>query len=61
MIPHQIRYVIANDLSPAAVEAMKRNIAINDLGTGSESDPTRQKVQVNEGDAWYDLLGSKTF
>ncbi|KIM49074.1 hypothetical protein M413DRAFT_438239 [Hebeloma cylindrosporum] len=46
-----VRYVIANDLSPAAVEAMKRNIAINDLGTGSESDPTRQKVQVNEGDA----------
>jgi len=38
---------------------MKRNIAINDLGMVSESDPT-QKVQVNEGDAWYDSLGSKT-
>ena len=60
MIDHRIRYVIANDLSPAAVEAMKRNIAINDLGTGSESEPT-QKVQVNEGDAWYDLLGPNTF
>lgn len=38
---------------------MKRNIAINDLDMGSESDPT-QKVRVNEGDAWYDLLGPKT-
>ncbi|KDR81650.1 hypothetical protein GALMADRAFT_89844 [Galerina marginata CBS 339.88] len=36
--------VIANDLSPGAVEAMKRNIAIN-------GDHAIQKVQVNEGDA----------
>jgi len=61
MIDHHIRYVIANDLSPAAVEAMKRNIAINDLDTDSESDPTGQKVQVNEGDAWYDFLWSKMY
>lgn len=25
------RYVIANDLSPAAVEAIKRNVELNDL------------------------------
>jgi tRNA (guanine26-N2/guanine27-N2)-dimethyltransferase len=56
MINPRTRYVIANDLSPAAVEAMKRNIAINDLTGGSDSDPTRQKVQVNEGDAWYDCF-----
>lgn len=26
-----LRYVIANDLSPAAVEAIKRNVELNDL------------------------------
>jgi tRNA (guanine26-N2/guanine27-N2)-dimethyltransferase len=42
------RYVIANDLSPAAAEAMRRNVEINGLGKHG-------KVRVNEGDAWYDL------
>lgn len=52
------RYVIANDLSPAAVNVMKRNVAINGLGDEvieSESSiacGTQAKVQVNEGDAW---------
>lgn len=42
-------YVLANDLSPAACEAMKRNVEINGLAS---SDPDSAKVQVNEGDAW---------
>lgn len=53
-----VRYVIANDLSPAAVEVMKRNVNINGLAedtktavVGSTS-PSKTKVQVNEGDAW---------
>ncbi|KAF9483764.1 N2,N2-dimethylguanosine tRNA methyltransferase [Pholiota conissans] len=53
-----LKRVIANDLSPGAVEAMKRNIAINGLGPdvsleGSSSSPDRSKprVEVNEGDA----------
>lgn len=49
------RYVIANDLSPAAVHVMKRNIALNGLGdevVDSESSIAQAKVQVNEGDAW---------
>lgn len=55
------RYVIANDLSPAAVEAMKRNIELNDLHEKTEA-PVEDsveaprvrpaKVRVNEGDAW---------
>lgn len=58
------RYVIANDLSPTAVAAMKRNIMINDLGDTTEGvgDPSQPpiifpgKVRINEGDAWYDFL-----
>ena len=49
------RYVIANDLSPAAVNAMKRNVAANGLtveADGPESSTAQAKVQVNEGDAW---------
>lgn len=49
------RYVIANDLSPAAVNVMKRNVAVNSLNyeaNGSESSIAQAKVQVNEGDAW---------
>ncbi|KII88465.1 hypothetical protein PLICRDRAFT_625302 [Plicaturopsis crispa FD-325 SS-3] len=61
-IPH-VKHVIANDLSPAAVEAMKRNIEINGLGTSSEpaesslegdggkKPSVTSKVQINEGDA----------
>jgi hypothetical protein len=49
------RYVIANDLSPAAVNVMKRNVAVNGLSdeaNESESSILQAKVQVNEGDAW---------
>jgi tRNA (guanine26-N2/guanine27-N2)-dimethyltransferase len=50
--------VIANDLSPAATEAMRRNVEINGLGPEKKnegvSDLFRKegKVRVNEGDAW---------
>ena len=61
-----LSYVIANDLSATAAEAMRQNVAINGLGPEDlpESTPTegsssvqkaRQKlgkVRVNEGDAW---------
>lgn len=52
------RYVIANDLSPAAVNVMKRNVAVNGLGDETvETESciargTQAKVHVNEGDAW---------
>ncbi|RPD66222.1 N2,N2-dimethylguanosine tRNA methyltransferase [Lentinus tigrinus ALCF2SS1-6] len=54
-----VKHVIANDLSPAAVEAMRRNIELNDLhekteasAEGSEKPSIRPaKVRVNEGDA----------
>jgi tRNA (guanine26-N2/guanine27-N2)-dimethyltransferase len=53
------RYVMANDLSPSATAAMRRNIELNGLGGGTatdESGPEREaspqgKVRVNEGDA----------
>lgn len=55
------RYVLANDLSPAAVAAMTRNIELNGLGPEKESQessekkakPSLGKVRVNEGDAWW--------
>ena len=60
------RYVIANDLSPSATAAMKRNVDINGLTTpheGSAPDddvttakgviPKLGKVRINEGDAWW--------
>ncbi len=62
------RYVIANDLSSSATEAMRRNVEINGLGPPpiTEVDSTEPldgkqktvksdlgKVRVNEGDAWY--------
>lgn len=58
------RYVLANDLSSTATEAMRRNVEINGLGPqvipvdaeeNSENSKTRTrraKVVVNEGDAW---------
>ncbi|GBE82152.1 tRNA (guanine(26)-N(2))-dimethyltransferase [Sparassis crispa] len=61
-----VKYVIANDLSPTAVAAMRRNIEINGLGgeegsgqgssgsaeAGSSQGPAKSpKVRVNEGDA----------
>ena len=55
------RYIIANDLSPAATAAMRRNIDINGLGPhpddqpvpeGAEADVHRLgKVRVTESDA----------
>ncbi|KAI8998564.1 N2,N2-dimethylguanosine tRNA methyltransferase [Trametes punicea] len=55
-----VKYVIANDLSPAAVEAMRRNVELNDLhekeepapeGSGEKPRIRPAKVRVNEGDA----------
>ncbi|KAF5380997.1 hypothetical protein D9615_003984 [Tricholomella constricta] len=49
-----LKYVIANDLSPSATAAMKRNIEINDLGPSpatSLSPGSSGKVRINEGDA----------
>ncbi|PSR74130.1 hypothetical protein PHLCEN_2v10086 [Hermanssonia centrifuga] len=63
-----VKYVIANDLSSSATEAMRRNVEINGLGPQPiiEVDSTEPldgkqktaksdlgKVRVNEGDAWY--------
>lgn len=57
------RYVIANDLSNVACEAMRRNVELNDLHAKEEAtaeSSTAQvkreaKIRVNEGDAWYVL------
>ncbi|KAI0341600.1 N2,N2-dimethylguanosine tRNA methyltransferase [Trametopsis cervina] len=59
-----VKYVIANDLSSTAAEAMRRNVELNGLGEQvqpgtdtSRDDPEgrtivkRAKVRVNEGDA----------
>ena len=54
-----LRYVIANDLSSAATEAMRRNVEINGLGpekkglNAPELFRKEGKVRVNEGDAWW--------
>ena len=55
---HSLRYVIANDLSDAATEVMRKNVEINgfseipaDPGVPG-SKPTPVRVVVNEGDAW---------
>ena len=54
------RYVIANDLSPSATVAMRRNVELNGLGSGTATDESRPgtegsgqqgRVRVNEGDA----------
>ena len=47
----QVSYVIANDLSPLAIEAMRRNVGFNGLGPTTASE--LGKVRVNEGDAWW--------
>ncbi|KAG5342777.1 hypothetical protein C0989_008727 [Termitomyces sp. Mn162] len=44
-----LKHVIANDLSPSATAAMRRNIEINDLGSAHDASG---KVRINEGDAW---------
>ncbi|PIL24070.1 hypothetical protein GSI_13821 [Ganoderma sinense ZZ0214-1] len=63
-----IKYVIANDLSPAAVEAMLRNVELNDLHEKEEA-PTEgssdklvrpAKVRVNEGDACALMYNHRT-
>ncbi|KAG8920568.1 RNA methyltransferase tRNA(m5U54)methyltransferase [Tulasnella sp. 408] len=57
-----VKYVIANDLSPAATAAMRRNVELNGLGP-STADPSPSgggdlgKVRINEGDA-CDLMYS---
>ncbi|KAI0703622.1 N2,N2-dimethylguanosine tRNA methyltransferase [Cytidiella melzeri] len=60
-----VKYVIANDLSPTAAQAMRRNVEINGLGAEKSSEGeeanvahtirkgagSQGKVRVNEGDA----------
>ncbi|CAE6534161.1 unnamed protein product [Rhizoctonia solani] len=54
-----VKYVIANDISPAATEAMRRNVELNGLGPSAEdSGPVKPgkksdlgKVRVSEMDA----------
>lgn len=51
------RQVIANDLAPEAVEAIRRNVKYN--GVGEEGDDkgstgkSKARVLVNKGDAWW--------
>jgi len=53
-----LRCVIANDLSPAAVEAMRRNVKVNGLAEDCETaneasaSPSTGKVHIKEADAW---------
>ncbi|KIM28758.1 hypothetical protein M408DRAFT_329214 [Serendipita vermifera MAFF 305830] len=48
----QVKYVLANDLSPAACQAMRQNVDINGLGAkGADGSEVMPKVRVNEGDA----------
>jgi tRNA G37 N-methylase Trm5 len=54
-----IRHVLANDLSPSAAEAMRRNVDYNDVGPSSarptnlkDSEAWEGRVRVTEGDAW---------
>ncbi|CAE6539109.1 unnamed protein product [Rhizoctonia solani] len=53
-----VKYVIANDISPAATEAMRRNVQLNGLGSAEEPGPGKAgkksdlgKVRVSEMDA----------
>ncbi|KDQ60790.1 hypothetical protein JAAARDRAFT_67223 [Jaapia argillacea MUCL 33604] len=50
-----VKHVIANDLSPAAVEAMKKNIEIN--GLGSQGATTHTDSIPGEGDVGTSKLG----
>ncbi|KAG8800285.1 RNA methyltransferase tRNA(m5U54)methyltransferase [Serendipita sp. 398] len=47
----QVNYVLANDLSEAACQAMRRNVDINGLGSTDVPSTIPPKVRVNEGDA----------
>ncbi|THU80820.1 N2,N2-dimethylguanosine tRNA methyltransferase [Dendrothele bispora CBS 962.96] len=55
-----VKYVIANDLSPAAAAAIRRNVHFNGLGpdpsipqssTSNSDNKAHDKIRVNEGDA----------
>ena len=58
--------MIANDLSSGAVEAIKRNVELNNLSEEDapsleksdfrEGKDFKAKVRINEGDAWYVFL-----
>lgn len=60
------RHVIANDLSPSAADAMRRNVELNGL---MEPDPSKEVpgkdapayVKINEGDAWYLIFSMSSF
>ncbi|KIP09582.1 hypothetical protein PHLGIDRAFT_126174 [Phlebiopsis gigantea 11061_1 CR5-6] len=64
----QVKYVIANDLSDLACEAMRRNVELNDLHAkediteeGSSTQIRREaKVRVNEGDACALMYNHRT-
>ncbi|KAL7414373.1 N2,N2-dimethylguanosine tRNA methyltransferase [Mrakia frigida] len=47
-----IKYVIANDLSPTAAEAMRRNVEFNDVGPSSEKPKPVEGAKVVEGETW---------
>lgn len=64
-----VNYVIANDLSESAAEAMRRNVDLNGLGeskvtTDIKGEPvekvTPAKVRVNEGDACALMYNHRT-
>ena len=46
------RYVIANDLSPTAAEAMRRNVEFNEVGPSSEKPAPVPGAKVVEGEVW---------
>ncbi|KIK57785.1 hypothetical protein GYMLUDRAFT_45975 [Collybiopsis luxurians FD-317 M1] len=64
-----VKYVLANDLSPTAVAAMKRNVELNGLGPETKAEvesstkkekPNLGKVRVNEGDACAFMYSHRT-
>ncbi|KAJ4000743.1 N2 N2-dimethylguanosine tRNA methyltransferase [Lentinula boryana] len=62
-----VKYVLANDLSPTAVTAMKRNVELNGFGPEKEEEesarkvnPNLGKVRVNEGDACTLMYSHRT-
>jgi hypothetical protein len=50
---NRCRYVLANDLSPSATAAMKRNVEINGLGASADSE---QKVDSTEKELRADKI-----
>ncbi|KAJ3779270.1 tRNA methyltransferase [Lentinula raphanica] len=64
-----VKYVLANDLSPTAVAAMKRNVELNGLGVEEKTEEEGSarkgktnlgKVRVNQGDACALMYGHRT-